>query len=61
MDIKAGDVVQLKSGSPLMTVANIGRYSYGEGENEAKCVWFEKTKKFEAVFALETLEVVNKT
>jgi uncharacterized protein YodC (DUF2158 family) len=61
MDIKIGDIVVLKSGGPLMTVADIGDYSFGGGgENQAKCIWFEKTKKFEDVFPLETLTIYTK-
>ena len=37
-DIKAGDVVQLKSGGPKMTV------EWLENE-EANCVWFEQGKE----------------
>lgn len=38
---KIGDVVQLKSGSPLMTIRIIS-------ENQYKCVWFNtSTNKFE--------------
>ena len=60
MEIKCGDVVQLKSGGPLMTVEDIGNYNYGGGgENQAKCTWFEKTKKYQDVFSLEALKVVK--
>ena len=39
---KIGDVVQLKSGSPLMTINSLHEY-YNEqdiGETYAECVWF---------------------
>jgi uncharacterized protein YodC (DUF2158 family) len=62
VEFKKGDVVKLKSGGPLMTIDDIGDYSpFGvNGTDQAKCIWFEKTKMIEGIFALETLEVVNK-
>lgn len=60
MDLKIGDVVKLKSGSPKMTVDDIGNYDYGSsGVDKAKCVWFDGSKRCEEIFALETLEIVN--
>jgi uncharacterized protein YodC (DUF2158 family) len=50
-----GDVVQLKSGGPKMTIEHIGNYAYTGREIKAKCVWFEGTKQKNGVFALETL------
>jgi len=41
MDFEVGDVVQLKSGGPLMTVEQVGEASM-TGENTVWCVWFEK-------------------
>lgn len=38
--LKVGDVVQLKSGGPVMT---IGSFS---DENEVRCVWWSSTKDF---------------
>lgn len=37
MDFKVGDVVQLKSGGPRMTIEAVS-------ENLVDCVWFEKNK-----------------
>jgi uncharacterized protein YodC (DUF2158 family) len=54
-DFKVGDVVQLKSGGPKMTIEYIGNYAYSGTEIKAKCVWFEGTKQKDAVFGLETL------
>ncbi|WP_046382696.1 DUF2158 domain-containing protein [Pseudomonas veronii] len=57
-DITKGQVVQLKSGGPKMTVTEVGNYAgeYGMGpENGAKCVWFEKNKPEEKVFDVEVL------
>ena len=51
-EIKAGDVVQLKSGGPLMTVHSIGNYN---GIESASCMWFEKNKQEKGVFALPML------
>jgi uncharacterized protein YodC (DUF2158 family) len=54
-DFKAGDVVQLKSGGPKMTIKGIGKYGMGTSEDNALCVWFEKTTKKEEIFELPTL------
>ena len=51
MDFKKGDVVQLKSGGPLMTIQGFSE------SNQAKCVWLDGNKKFEETFELETLEI----
>lgn len=49
---KAGDVVQLKSGGPKMTVMYVGdRY----GDEAVFCVWFEGPRKMEDMFPPETL------
>jgi len=51
-----GDVVQLKSGGPQMTIADVGDYSIdGSGEQSAKCIWFDGKKQNEHVFPLHTL------
>ncbi len=58
---KKGDVVQLKSGGPKMTVVNLGDYSgMGMGpENGVACTWFdEKHKQISAVFDAETVDQV---
>lgn len=52
---KAGDVVQLKSGGPKMTIKGIGKYGLGAKEDSALCVWFEKNTHKEALFDLATL------
>lgn len=51
-DIKSGDVVQLKSGGPLMTVSSIDTY---DGQPSALCVWFKEGKQDSAVFVLAML------
>lgn len=39
-----GDVVQLKSGGPQMTVADMGDYGPVGPKNGVKCVWFVQVK-----------------
>lgn len=57
-DIKAGDVVVLKSGGPKMTVSTIGDFLMSKGiENGAKCTWFDKTTLKEEVFHVEAIEL----
>jgi uncharacterized protein YodC (DUF2158 family) len=59
-DFKKGDVVQLKSGGPNMTIQDLGDYSFGgNSENGALCVWFDKTKSEEKVFDLAVLDKVS--
>lgn len=55
-EIQKGDVVQLKSGGPRMTVQDIGDYGFSDSStNGALCVWFEKNKAEEKVFDLAVL------
>lgn len=54
MDFQAGDTVQLKSGSPDMTIENIGKYGYDDYQS-AKCQWFEKNKLETGIFPLTSL------
>lgn len=54
-----GDLVQMKSGGPVMTVADMGNYSgYGMGPKDgAKCTWFDKKDDLkEQVFDVAVLE-----
>ena len=54
---KKGDVVQLKSGGPKMTVAQVGTYTFGVTTPEdTVCVWFEGPKQQEHTFDEETLK-----
>jgi len=55
-ELKKGDVVQLKSGGPKMTVQDVGDYGPIGPENGVMCVWFDKTKQQSSVFGAETLE-----
>lgn len=54
-EFSVGDVVQLKSGGPRMTISGIGKYGMGSTRDEALCVWFDGLKKMEERFGLETL------
>jgi uncharacterized protein YodC (DUF2158 family) len=54
-DLKVGDVVQLKSGGPNMTIDKIAVFT--SKQLQARCVWFdEKNKQMTHVFELEVLE-----
>jgi uncharacterized protein YodC (DUF2158 family) len=55
--LKVGDVVQLKSGGPKMTIEHIGRYGTSS-DAKAKCTWFEDAKKHEGLFSPEALSRV---
>ena len=53
MDFKIGEVVQLKSGGPLMTVDNV------DPHNMINCVWFHEREKKSDVFPAATLKPVD--
>lgn len=53
------DVVQLKSGGPIMTIDGIGKYGPGADHDRAKCVWFDGKKRMEDIFELTTLKKVG--
>lgn len=54
-----GDVVQLKSGGPLMTVENTGNYGGGMSSRPAfegaLCLWFDGSEVKRESFANEVL------
>ncbi len=50
---KSGDVVQLKSGGPKMTIAKLHEW---QGQMEANCDWFEGTKMQSGSFPLSSLK-----
>jgi len=50
--IQVGDVVQLNSGGPLMTVKRIGRVAK---KPAAWCAWFDGTEKRTGVYPIATL------
>jgi uncharacterized protein YodC (DUF2158 family) len=56
---QVGDIVQLRSGGPEMTVDHIGKVG---GTKKARCIWFAKTyqDRKEGLFALPTLKKVNR-
>jgi len=53
-NFKAGDVVQLKSGGPEMTVTMAGKDSYDAPT--VWCAWFEGTIQKNATFPPEALK-----
>jgi uncharacterized protein YodC (DUF2158 family) len=56
MAFKVGDVVQLKSGGPLMTVTGFG--AGGDGKERVNCTWFdEKQNEKNGAYPAETLEI----
>jgi uncharacterized protein YodC (DUF2158 family) len=55
-EFNVGDVVQLKSGGPKMTIEYIGPHRMGGTESQALCVWFEGTNKKNDWFKLPALE-----
>lgn len=62
-EIKAGSVVQLKSGGPKMTVSQTGKMHLGGDEIHAWCDWFvqEKApwKKEKGTFPLTSLKLLE--
>jgi uncharacterized protein YodC (DUF2158 family) len=59
-ELKQGDVVQLKSGGPSMTIKEIGQYTYGgSGPLSANCTWFDGKKVFSEFFPLHALQKVS--
>ena len=57
MNFKIGDVVQLKSGGPDMTVTQIG--NDGLGAPTVWCVWFINYKQEQGTFPPGSLEHVK--
>ena len=56
-DIKAGDVVELKSGGPRMTVESGGPSPKEESEGCVCCIWFDDGECLQrAVFHAECLK-----
>ena len=59
-DFKEGDVVQLKSGGPPMTIKEIADYSVDEsGSLSASCVWFDGKNPCTGIFPLPALQKVS--
>jgi uncharacterized protein YodC (DUF2158 family) len=61
-EIRAGSVVQLKSGGPHMTVSQVGKADYDDYES-AWCDWFVQDKapwkKEHGVFPLTSLKLIE--
>jgi len=55
--IQPGDVVQLKSGGPKMTVSEVG--PDGAGQIRAWCQWFEGTKAHADSFPVTSLKLAT--
>jgi uncharacterized protein YodC (DUF2158 family) len=47
-----GDVVQVKSGGPYMTITSVG-------QDKVVCVWFVDNKPEHSAFPVEVLELVD--
>ena len=59
-EFKKGDVVQLKSGSPRMTIDSVEEYGSGNNSNiRAICIWFDGGERKEGSFSLDTLAIVK--
>ena len=56
VDFRVGDIVQLKSGGPKMTISEA---SPGLREGHWNRVWFEGSKRHAAIFKAETLKKVD--
>jgi uncharacterized protein YodC (DUF2158 family) len=54
---KPGDVVELKSGGPKMTVAKIGPVGLGGSKLVVWCEWFDGNKKNKDHFTPESLQI----
>lgn len=59
-EIKVGDIVQLKSGGPKMTVSTVST-TMGGTVLHAWCNWFEGAKKIDGHFPLTSLKVVEQS
>jgi uncharacterized protein YodC (DUF2158 family) len=56
-EIKAGDIVQLKSGGPTMTTAWVADEA---GVMMAYCTWLDGNKKSGSAFPVTSLKLVTK-
>jgi len=57
VEVKVGDVVQLKSGGPLMTVEDAGTLGFTDGKQRALCVWFADDKRQQQAWLTATLKL----
>lgn len=59
-EFKEGDVVQLKSGGPKMTIEKYPCYEQGlKYDDRADCTWFDGSKPYSQRFPLITLKKVE--
>jgi uncharacterized protein YodC (DUF2158 family) len=56
-DFKKGDTVRLKSGGPLMTVADLGDYGPTGPTEGVTCVWFDGKHRETEVFDSAVLKL----
>ncbi len=56
-DLQKGDVIQLKSGGPLMTVQGLGEYT--GTQDGVHCVWFDGKGQHSEVFECAVLTKVE--
>lgn len=59
MAFEKGDIVELKSGGPGMTVQTLGNFEMKGIEDGALCVWFDGKTKYQDVFDVATLKQVD--
>ena len=57
MELKVGDIVQLKSGGPIMTVTDVGS-DYGSVGISVWCVWFVGAKQEKGSFPAAAVKAV---
>lgn len=53
---KQGDIVQLKSGGPQMTVNDYAWHGNYKSEDTVVCIWFDGTKRKTAEFHQDTVK-----
>jgi uncharacterized protein YodC (DUF2158 family) len=59
-EFKKGDVVQLKSSSPKITIDSVEEYGSGNNSNvRAICIWFDGGERKEGSFSLDTLVIAQ--
>lgn len=63
MNFQVGEVVQLNSGGPAMTVSFVGEKEFPHGGKVpiVQCTWFEGKKLSKETFAPEILRKVEKS
>jgi uncharacterized protein YodC (DUF2158 family) len=54
---KPGDIVQLKSGGPAMTISEVMTDYGGKPSGKYRCEWFKGASNERAVFEEETLKL----